>query len=158
VRNPVDLKGPSKGRMPRLKLSALAALAGAALAAGCSQLTTRTLPKADIAHYKHVFVEHRLADSFGVADEVARQLRDMGYDASAGAITMLPQDAELVVSYDDMWTWDFNTYMIEFDMQVRLAHSDRIVAVGHYYRPSAVFGRPPEGMIHELLLKLFKHA
>jgi len=158
VRNPVDLKGPSKGRMRRPLLSTLAALAGAALVAGCSQLTTRSLPNSDIGRYKHVFVEHRLADSFGVADEVARQLRDMGYDASSGAITMLPQDAELVVSYDDMWTWDFNTYMIEFDMQVRLAHSDRIVAVGHYYRPTAVFGRPPEGMIRELLLKLFKHA
>jgi len=126
--------------------------------AGCSQLTTRSLPKVDVGQYKHIFVEHRLADSFGVADEVARQLRGMGYDASSGAITMLPEGAELVVSYDDMWTWDFNTYMIEFDMQVRLAHSDRIVAVGHYYRPAMVFGHPPEGMIHELLLRLFKHA
>jgi hypothetical protein len=144
--------------MPSRNLPALAALAAAALLAGCSQLTTRSLPRTDIGHYKHVFVEHRLADSYGVADEVARQLREMGYDASAGAITMLPEDAELVVSYDDMWTWDFNTYMIEFDMQVRLAHSDRIVAVGHYYRPTMVFGHPPEAMIHELLLKLFKHA
>jgi hypothetical protein len=144
--------------MPSRNLSALAALAAAALVAGCSQLTTRSLPRTDIGHYKHVFVEHRLADGFGVADEVARQLREMGYDASAGAITMLPEDADLVVSYDDMWTWDFNTYMIEFDMQVRLAHSDRIVAVGHYYRPTMVFGHPPAAMIHELLLKLFKHA
>jgi hypothetical protein len=144
--------------MPRPIPSALAALAGVALVAGCSQLTTRSLPKADIGHYKHVFVEHRLADSYGVADEIARQLREMGYDASAGALTMLPENAELVVSYDDMWTWDFNTYMIEFDMQVRLAHSDRIVAVGHYYRPTMIFGRAPATMVHELLVKLFKHA
>jgi hypothetical protein len=144
--------------MPSRKLKALAALAAAILAAGCSQLTTRSLPKVDVGQYKHIFVEHRLADSFGVADEVARQLREMGYDASSGAITMMPEGAELVVSYDDMWAWDFNTYMIEFDMQVRLAHSDRIVAVGHYYRPAMVFGRPPEGMIHGLLLRLFKHA
>jgi hypothetical protein len=144
--------------MPHLRIHALAVLAGALLLAGCSQMSTRALPNSDIGHYKHIFVEHRLADSFGVAEEVARQLRDMGYDATSGAITMLPENAEVVVSYDDMWTWDFNTYMIEFDMQVRLAHTDRIVAVGHYYKPTMVFGRPPEGMIHELLTKLFRHA
>jgi hypothetical protein len=48
--------------------------------------------------------------------------------------------------------------MIEFDMQVRLARSDKILAVGHYYRPTMVFGRPPSAMVHDLLAKLFKHA
>ena len=94
--------------------------AAALLLAGCTQITTRELPKADIANKKHIFVEHRLADSYGVADEIARQLNLMGYDATAGALQMMPPQAELVVSYDDMWTWDFNTYMIEFDVQVRV--------------------------------------
>jgi len=133
----------------------LLVLAGAVLA-GCSHLVTRALPSADIGSYKHIFVEHRLADSYGIADEMARQLTEMGYDASAGALTMMPSNAELVVSYEDMWTWDFNTYMIEIDVQVRNARTDKILAVGHYYRPSMVFGHPPASMIHELLAKLFK--
>jgi hypothetical protein len=134
------------------------ALAGVVVLTGCTHLVTRSLPNANIGRYKHIFVEHRLADSYGIADEMARQLREMGYDASAGALTMLPSDAELIVSYEDMWTWDFNTYMIEIDAQVRTARSDRILAVGHYFRPSMVFGHPPSSMIHELLAKLFKHA
>ena len=138
-------------------LGILAAAAAAGLC-GCTQITTRSLPKADVAGHKHVFVEHRLADSYGVAEEIARELRAMGYDASAGALTMMPPETELIVSYDDMWQWDFTTYMIELDMQVRTAHSDKIVAVGHYFRPSMVFGRPPAEMIHDLLAKLFKHA
>ncbi|HXQ82348.1 MAG TPA: hypothetical protein VN775_13605 [Opitutaceae bacterium] len=137
---------------------ALLALAGAAVLAGCTHLVTRSLPKADIGHYKHIFVEHRLADSYGIADEMARQLGEMGYDASAGALTMMPSEAELIVSYEDMWTWDFNTYMIEIDVQVRSARTDKILAVGHYYRPSMVFGHPPAAMIHEMLVKLFKHG
>jgi hypothetical protein len=136
----------------------LAGLAATAILAGCTQLTTRSVPKADIGRYKHIFVEHRLSDSVGVADEMARELREMGYDASAGALTMLPGDAEIIVSYDDMWTWDFNTYMIEFDVQVRSARTDKVLAVGHYYRPTMVFGHPPDAMIRELLVKLFKHA
>jgi len=137
---------------------ALLSLAGAVVLAGCTHLVTRSLPKADIGHYKHLFVEHRLADSYGIADEMARQLREMGYDASAGALTMMPGEAELIVSYQDMWTWDFNTYMIEIDVQVRSARTDKILAVGHYYRPSMVFGHPPASMIHEMLVKLFKRA
>ena len=56
-----------------------------------------------------------------------------------------------------MWTWDFTTYMIEIDIQVRSARTDKIVAVGHYFGPHGVRPRAAE-MIHELLAKLFKHA
>jgi hypothetical protein len=134
------------------------ALLGALLAAGCTQMTTRKVPNQAIWSSKHIFVERRLADNYGVAEDMARDLRDMGYDASSGALTMLPPGTELIVSYDDMWTWDFSTYMIEFDVQVRNARNDKIVAVGHYFRPSMVFGHPPAAMIHELMAKLFKHA
>ena len=135
-----------------------AALAALALLAGCGHISTRALPNANIGGYRHIFVEHRLADSFGVADEIARQLRVMGYDASAGALTMMPGGTDLIVSYDDLWTWDFNTYMIELDVQVRNAHTDKILAVGHYFRPGMVFGHAPSAMIHDLVVKLFRHA
>jgi hypothetical protein len=144
--------------MQKMGIRAAIGLAGLALLAGCSNITTRALPNSGIASRKHIFVEHRLPDSYGVADEIARQLRLMGYDASAGAMTMMPPDTELIVSYEDMWTWDFNNYMIEIDMQVRTARGEKILAVGHYFRPSMVFGHPPADMIHELLVKLFKHA
>ena len=144
--------------MPAKRTTALAALAGLLFLAGCSQVSTRSLPKADIGGQKHIFVERRLADNYGVSEEIARQLRAMGYDASAGALTMMPPGTDLVVSYDDMWTWDFSTYMIELDVQVRNARNDKIVAVGHYFRPSMVFGHPPAAMIRELMVKLFKHA
>jgi len=136
----------------------MVALAAGAILGGCAQISTRSIPKSDIGHYKRIFVEQRLADNYGVADAMTTELRNMGYDASDGALTMMPGDTDLIVSYDDMWTWDFNRYLIEFDVQVRAAHTDKILAVGHYYRPSMVFGHPPASMIRELLAKLFKHA
>lgn len=136
----------------------LPVLLALALLAGCTQLSTRELPKLKLSGYKHIFVEQRLSDSYGVAEDIARELRAMGYDASAGALTMKPQGTELVVSYDDMWEWDFSNYMIEFDVQVRSARTDKILAVGHYFRPSMVFGHPPDAMIRELLGRLFKAA
>jgi hypothetical protein len=142
--------------MPRKTNIALAAAAGLFLLAGCTQITTRSLPRSDIGNQKHIFVERRLADNYGVAEEIARQLRSMGYDASSGALTMMPIGTDLIVSYDDMWTWDFTTYMIEIDMQVRSAHTDKILAVGHFFGPHVILGHAPPQMIHELLEKMFK--
>ncbi len=144
--------------MHRSLLNAALAVALAALLSGCSSMVTRSLPQSNLSGFRHVFVEHRLADSYGVADEMARQLREMGFDATSGALTMMPRDTDVIVSYEDMWTWDFSTYMIAIDVQVRSARGDKILAVGHYYRPAMVFGHPASAMIHELLAKLFKHA
>jgi len=155
---PGDFKGRLAIRMPGKPTRALIALAGLLLLAGCSQITTRSLPNSKIGNQKHIFVERRLADNFGVAEEIARQLRAMGYDASFGALTMMPPGTELVVSYDDMWTWDFSTYMIEIDLQVRSARSDKIIAVGHFFAPHVVLGHAPPEMIHQLLANLFKRA
>jgi hypothetical protein len=155
---------PRVGKRRLVKLIAklckgtLPAIGALGLLAGCSHINTRVLPNTKIGSYKHVFVEQRRADSYGVAVEIARQLRIMGYDAASGALTMMPPGEDLIVSYDDMWTWDFNNYMIEIDVQVRSARGDKILAVGHYFRPSMVFGHPPADMIHELLVKLFRHA
>ncbi len=155
---PGDIKARLANRMPARPILAVIALAGLVLLAGCSQVSTRSIPKADIGSQKHIFVERRLADNYGVAEEIARQLRAMGYDVSSGALTMMPVGTELVVSYDDMWTWDFTTYMIEIDIQVRSARTDKIVAVGHYFGPHVLFGHAPPEMIHELLVKLFKRG
>jgi len=143
--------------MPAKTIPAAIALAALVLLAGCAQVSTRSIPKADIGSQKHIFVERRLADNYGVAEEIARQLQAMGFYVSSGALTMMPVGTQLVVSYDDMWTWDFTTYMIEIDIQVRSARTDKIVAVGHYFGPHVVFGHAPPEMIHELLAKLFRH-
>jgi hypothetical protein len=43
--------------MPKFSTKAMIALAGAAVLAGCTHLSTHTLPKSDIGKYKHIFVE-----------------------------------------------------------------------------------------------------
>jgi hypothetical protein len=152
------IKGPSVADMVKSGNAFAIVILGVLLAAGCTQMTTRKVPNQAIWSSKHIFVERRLSDNYGVAEDIARELRAMGYDASSGALTMMPAGTELIVSYDDMWTWDFSTYLIEFDVQVRNARNDKIVAMGHYFRPSMVFGHAPDVMIRELLAKLFKHA
>ncbi len=121
-------------------------------------MTVRVLPHVDFKTYHRIFVVHRLTDKVGVADAIAYELRQLGYDATAGAPTeMLPQ-TDLVVTYDDLWNWDINNYLVEVDLAVMLSHTEKIIAIGHYSKPTAVIDHAPAELIHALVVRMFRHA
>jgi hypothetical protein len=106
------------------------------LTAGCTHLETRLAPAAKLASYRNVFVEHELSDGRSIDLFIMRKLQSMGFVAAAGALTMKPPEAELVVSYQEHWTFDFTNYIIEIDMQVHDARTGRELAVGRYFHPA----------------------
>jgi uncharacterized protein YceK len=138
-----------------VKSAALLLAAVAILVSGCSHVATRKASGADLGHYRKVFVEHRLSDGRNLDEIMARELTALGYEASAGPLTMMPHDSEVIVAYEDQWAWDFNTYMIGLDVSVRNSRNDQILATAHVYRPSNVFGTAPEKMIDDVLRSLF---
>jgi hypothetical protein len=140
-----------------MKFIAWLLLIGAAAGlAGCSSMAVKTLPNTDLRQYKRVFVEHRLPDGRNLDQLIARDLRALGYDASAGAATMMPRDTQLVVEYVDTWDWQFKTYMISFDLQVRDERTDRTLATVHRFRPAEVLSSTPDAMIRGVVQAVFK--
>ena len=125
------------------------------LVAGCSSLATREVPAAHLNSYQNVFVEHELSDGRGVDQFIMRKLQAMGYTASTGPLTMKPVEAELVVTYQDYWTFDFTTYLVELNMQVRDARSGRELAIGRYFHPS-ITGGSTSDMVDPLVERLFR--
>jgi hypothetical protein len=116
-------------------LRRLAFLPGLALLlAGC---TTRTqidrTARPDQLH--HIFVEHLLSDGHNVDELIARELRRLGYDASAGPMTMMPDGTEAILAYQTQWASDFTTYLIELDVALR-DQSGKEIAVTRVFRPS----------------------
>jgi hypothetical protein len=124
--------------------------------AGCSSIEVKTLPNTDLRHWKRVFVEHRLSDGRNLDEIIARELRALGYQASAGAPTMMPRDTEVIVAYVDTWDWEGRNFMIAFDVQVRDERTDKTLATGHRYRPGEVLSSTPEAMIRSVIEALFK--
>jgi len=49
------------------------------LLASCGHIDTKTAEHVDLSHYQHVFVERLLTDGHGVADLIARELRQRGW-------------------------------------------------------------------------------
>ena len=126
-----------------------------ALLAGCSSTASHVATGVDLSTYRHVWVEHQLSDGNGVDEIIARQLRGLGYDATAGPKTLMPDSAEIILSYDAQWTEDFTRYMIRIGMTVHTARTDKFLASDVNYRPS-ITGHTPDAMIATLLREWFK--
>ena len=124
-----------------------------ALFAGCSSLNTRSI--ISLTDFKHIYVEHRLTDDHHIDEMFVHELQLLGHDASCGPLTLLPDNADAILTYADRWEWDFKTYLIELTVELRTARSDKKLADGRYFQPTPKAKPAPE-VVHELLASLFK--
>src|SRR5580658_10163236 len=118
--------------------------------AGCSQLSTRVAPQVDLSHQSHIYVEHLLTNERGIDQIIARELRKRGYDAIAGSQQQMPDNAQLVIVYNDRWDFDFTYYMIELDLSVNTARTENLLATARYFQPS-VTGHSALDMVDKVL-------
>lgn len=124
------------------------------LLAGCSSVETHEAPKVDLSSIKRFYVEHLLTDDHHIDDIIVAELKAMGKDASDGPLTMMPDNTEAVISYEEVWEWDFKSYLIALQIDVRRAHTDHPLAQGDYRQPNPV-PKSPEAVVHIILAKLF---
>jgi hypothetical protein len=131
-------------------VKALGLLLVCALAAGCSSVTTHRQPGADLARYHRFYVVRLLTDNHHLDEQIVQELQRLGREASSGPFTMKPDNVDALVTYTDRWEWDFKTYLIDLNIEVRDARTDKPLASGRFYQPSARTQAPAE-MIRQLL-------
>ena len=127
-------------------------LAFLALLAGCATQSTRKTVALTGCH--RIYVETRLTDNHHIDELLATELRRLGYEASSGHLTMMPENTDAILTYTDRWTWDFKDYLIEFTLEVQTAKTRKKLADGRYYQPSLKTKSPAE-VVHEILAPLF---
>src|SRR5581483_9870210 len=71
--------------------------------------------------FQHIFVEQEQNDNHHVDEEFVAELRKMGRDATSGPLTMMPENADAVLTYDARWEWDVRTYLIELTVELHTA-------------------------------------
>lgn len=139
----------------RVKLRVVAAVLvvlGLALA-GCASLQTAVAPDVDLTRHKIYFVEQNRTDDHHVASMISESLRARGLQVTHGPITMLPLAAEVIISYEDRWTWDFRTHMIGLRLTLRNAESGKALASATF--DGATVLQEPNEVIARLIDKLF---
>ncbi len=130
----------------------LLALLGFICLAGCSSVNTRTV--VDLTPFQHIYVVHRLTDDHHIDELLVHELQQRGHRASSGPLTLLPENADAVLTYDDRWEWDFKTYLIELTFEMHTARTEKKLADGRFYQPTPK-AKPPAEVVHELLGSLF---
>ena len=136
-----------------MKLLHLLTLLGLAFLAGCSSVNTRAV--IDLAPFQHIYVVHRLTDDHHIDELLVHELQQRGHSASSGPLTLLPENADAILTYDDRWEWDFKSYLIELTFELRTARTEKKLADGRFYQPTPK-AKPPAEVVHELLGSLFK--
>ncbi len=138
------------------RISLLVCFVGALLVGGCAQLGRSG--SANLDAYRRVFVEQRLNDNLGIHRLLVAELRRRGYEAASGPLTMMPEDTEIILTYDARETWDFRPYLIELRAAVRPAKDyNRILVTSRYFRPGVTKKSSAE-MVHALMKTLFAPA
>ncbi|MDO8542880.1 MAG: hypothetical protein Q7S40_20755 [Opitutaceae bacterium] len=104
------------------------------LLTGCASVSARKVTP--IEPFQHIFVVERLNDNYRVHEFLVAELRRHGYDASSGPLTMMPENAQALLTYDARWEWDFQNYLIELYLEIHTTHSQKKLAEARYYQPS----------------------
>jgi hypothetical protein len=126
------------------------------LLAGCRSIYVDRRPHTDFTRIKRFYVEHRLSDNHQIDQTIVAELRALGFEASAGPLTMMPGQVDAIVTYQDEWAWDFKSYLIQLNIQLRSAITEQYRAPGTYRQPSPIT-KPPAEVVRSILARILKH-
>jgi hypothetical protein len=101
-------------------LRLFAVLCACALFAGCASTQSNVVePGRSLKDVERFFVLRNLKDNHRVHDSIVRALKARGLHAESGPITLLPKDAQVVITYEDRWSWDFGNHMVSLKLGAR---------------------------------------
>jgi hypothetical protein len=124
----------------------------ATLLAGCSSISARKV--VSLESFPRIYVIQRLNENHHLDEIFAAELRRHGCEASSGPRTMMPEKTDAVLTYDARWEWDFQTYLIELNMELHTTHSGKKLADANCHQPT-IKPRPPAVVIREMIDRLF---
>lgn len=126
--------------------------------AGCANTSSQLTPGVDLGAVKRIWVERRLGDNNNVRDRLVRSLQSQGLQAEAGPITLMPEKGiDAVLGYEDRWTWDFRTYLVELRIELRHPRTRELMASSFVSRgPFA--GKTTDDMVEQGVRALFRPA
>lgn len=125
------------------------------LLTACSSTKIRRDPAIDLNQFTKFYVEKRLNDNHATDSLIAAELRSRGFEATNGHLTMMPEDIEVLITYDARWTWDFRSYLINLEITARNPYTRRLYATGTA-RNNGITNRDPAKMIESIFRKVLQ--
>lgn len=77
---------------------------------------------------RHYFVLTNANDNRALDHQIAGALHARGFATGTGPVTMMPDETQAVVTYQDQWTWDFGDHLVYLQINVRDRKSNQTLA------------------------------
>ena len=87
------------------------AILGLLLGGGCASYDHHVASERGLDGVKKFFVLSNQNDNHGLDHQLAAAFKIRGNEAEVGPLTMLPDDSQVVISYEDRWEWDFGDHL-----------------------------------------------
>jgi len=134
-----------------LPLPALLLILG--LLSGCTSYDTQVVRNHSLDGLQRYFVQGNSNDNHAIDHNIVVALKARGYEADTGPLTMMPDDAQAIISYQDHWSWDFGDRLAYLQITVRDPKNSKNLATVTFSTrfPS---GKPLTTIVDELVGKL----
>jgi len=105
------------------------AIIGLALAlGGCTSSSVQIEHGRSLKKIQRFFVVSNLNDNHGIDHQIAETLKARGREADSGPLTMMPDNTQAVVTFNDHWNWDFSDHLTFLQISVRDTKSEQSFA------------------------------
>ena len=125
-------------------------------AAGCGyhEMSNFVRPNDNVLESERFFVAVHPYDDWKIGNMIAKRLTVQGKRVSEGPIEEQPEDAQVVVTYEDRWMWDIAMYMLSLKVDFRDARTNELLATAYSYRTS-LYRKPPHNVVNEVITAAF---
>jgi len=72
-----------------------------------------------VASQKRIFILSNQNDNNFLDTQIVAALKLRGYESDCGPLTMMPDDTQVIVTYEDHWTWDFGDHLAFLQITAR---------------------------------------
>ncbi len=120
---------------------------------GCSTYRAMTNPQVNLRNYNKIFVINNMDDNHSIEIMLVQALREQGRDADSGPPTLVPEDAQAIISYQDQWSWDFSDHLVGLAIEMHDARKHQMIGTAVYSGPASM-RTPPAQVVGQLVFKL----
>ena len=111
--------------MKTLFVRALLFLGLAFYLGGCAAYDTQAEKGHSLVGIKRFFVISNQNDNNALDRQIVAALKARGLEADAGPLTMMPDDTQVILAYQDRWNWDFSDHLVYFALSARDIKSEQ---------------------------------
>lgn len=109
--------------LPRFLLRLLAVLGPLLCLSGCASYDAQVVSMKSLKGINRFFVVTNQNDNHALDENIASVLKARGFAVEVGPRTMMPDNTQAIVIYQDRWTWDFGDHLMSLTINIRDALS-----------------------------------